>query len=165
MSEVSIEMKVPLDSDGFIRRECPNCERKFKLKYTDFNIEIPEDTSIESHYCPYCYELASLNSWWTKEQLQYAQQLAFKELVEPELRNLGRQIESLNRLGNLVQMNSSFSHSPEPNSLSEKDDMIQTDFPCHPEEPLKIDGTWEQDVACLICGIRYPVSLVKELTE
>ncbi len=165
MSDVSIEMKVPLDADGFFRRECPNCERQFKQKHTDSNTETPENVSVESYYCPYCYESAPLNSWWTKEQLEYAQQLAFKEVIEPELQNLQRQIESLNRLGNLVKMESRLSHSPESNPLSEKDDMIRTDFPCHPEEPLKIDEAWEQDVACLICGIRYPVSLVKELPE
>jgi hypothetical protein len=34
MSEVQIPMSVPLDSDGFIRRECPTCERELKWRPT-----------------------------------------------------------------------------------------------------------------------------------
>ncbi len=28
--KVSFGMTIPLDSDGFLRRECPTCEREFK---------------------------------------------------------------------------------------------------------------------------------------
>jgi hypothetical protein len=28
--DVTLEMSMPLDSDGFLRRECPTCEREFK---------------------------------------------------------------------------------------------------------------------------------------
>lgn len=165
MSMVSIEMKVPLDSDGFLRRECPNCERQFKLKQVDSNTETQEDNNDESYYCPYCYESAPLNSWWTKEQLEYAQQLAFKEVMEPGLRSLQRQIESLNSSSSFVHADVEVSSPPEPNFLSETDDMIKAEFPCHLEKPLKIDEAWKQDVACLMCGIQYPVSLVEELPE
>jgi NMD protein affecting ribosome stability and mRNA decay len=165
MSEIPIEVRVPLDTDGFLRRECPNCGRQFKYKHTESNLETPENTSVESYYCPYCYQSAPLNSWWTKEQLEYAQQLAFRELIEPELQNLQQQIRSLNRHGNFLQIDVSFSQPSEPNPLKETDDMIRVDFPCHPEEPLKIDEIWEQDVACFLCGIQYPLSLVEELPE
>jgi hypothetical protein len=30
MGDVSIPMSLPLDGDGFLRRECPKCERQFK---------------------------------------------------------------------------------------------------------------------------------------
>lgn len=165
MSEVSIEMTLPLDKDGFLRRECPNCERQFKLKQVNSSAETQEDNNDESYYCPYCHEFAPPNAWWTKEQLEYAQQLAYKEVLEPELRNLQRQIESLNGSDSFVSVDVELSNSPEPNFLNEPDDMVRVDFPCHPEDPLKLEETWEQDVACFICGIQYPVMLVKELQE
>lgn len=28
--EVQLSMSLPLDGDGFLRRECPTCEREFK---------------------------------------------------------------------------------------------------------------------------------------
>jgi hypothetical protein len=43
--------------------------------------------------------------------------------------------------------------------------MVRVDMPCHPEEPLKVDEDWEQEVACLVCGIRYPVDLVRALPD
>lgn len=164
MSEVAIEMPVPLDGDGFLRRECPNCERQFKLRPVDSNTEIQENND-ESYYCPYCHESAPLNAWWTKEQLEYAQQLAYKEVLEPELRNLQRHIKSLNDSSSFVCADAELSSLPEQISLSETDDMIKVEFPCHSEKPLKIDETWEQDVACFICGIQYPVALIKEMLE
>jgi len=165
MDDISIEMKVPLDGDGFLRRECPNCERQFKLKYSVSNTETLETIDIESYYCPYCYEPASLDSWWTKEQLEQAQQLAFKEVVEPELKNLQRQIQSLNRNDSFAQIDSKLEYLEESVPLTEVDDMVKVDFPCHPEEPLKIDETWKQNAACFVCGIQYPASLVKESSE
>ena len=33
--EFSIEMSLPLDSDGFLRRQCPACEREFKWLHAE----------------------------------------------------------------------------------------------------------------------------------
>jgi len=52
---------------------------------------------------------------------------------------------------------------PEP--LAEPEDMVRVDMPCYPEEPLKVDEEWEGEVGCLICGIRYPIELVRTLPE
>ena len=43
--------------------------------------------------------------------------------------------------------------------------MVRVDVPCHPEEPTKVDEGWDGEVACLVCGIRYPVDLVRALPE
>ena len=43
--------------------------------------------------------------------------------------------------------------------------MVRVDMPCHPEEPLKVDAKWDGEVACLVCGIRYPVDLVRALPD
>lgn len=43
--------------------------------------------------------------------------------------------------------------------------MVRVEFPCHLEEPIKVDKTWKEDIACLLCGIRYPVDLVRALPE
>lgn len=165
MSDVSIEMSLPLDADGFLRRECPNCERQFKWRSTSLDEGLSEDAEVEGYYCPYCYQSALTDTWWTKEQVEHAKHIALKQVLEPGLRNLQGQINQTNRSGRLVEMEASTSEFPETGQLVEMEDMVQVDFPCHPEEPLKIDGTWEQEIACLICGIRYPVSLVKQLPE
>lgn len=43
MSEIPIPMSLPLDKDGFLRRECPNCERQFKWWPSSSSEETSED--------------------------------------------------------------------------------------------------------------------------
>ncbi len=156
---MSIEMKIPLDNEGFLQRECPNCEQQFRLK--PFEDTTEGDAETEFYYCPYCYKSSSTDSWWTKEQLEYAQKLAFQQVVEPELRNLQHQIRSLNSDFIKVDVKSSqVTDSELPNT---SDYMVKVEFPCHPETPLKIDKVGVQNIVCLICGIQYPIELVEEL--
>ncbi len=42
--EVSFRMTIPLDSDGFLRRECPTCEREFKWQPS----EAEDEEDVES---------------------------------------------------------------------------------------------------------------------
>lgn len=112
MSEISIEMNLPLDADGFLRRECPNCERQFKWKPTSSGSDNSENEEVEEYYCPYCYQPALLDAWWTKEQLEYAQQVALKQVLEPGLKNLQRRINRANDSSGLVQIKASM-FSPE----------------------------------------------------
>jgi len=166
MSEIPIPMSLPLDKDGFLRRECPNCERQFKWWPTPSSEETPEEAQEppEAYFCPYCHEPADPGAWWTKEQLEYAQQLAAAEVLGPELRRFKSEMESENRQSRgLIRFNVSLSSLPRPEPLTEPDDMVRVDVPCHPEEPLKVDEEWDREVACLVCGIRYPVELVRAL--
>ncbi len=183
MSETTIPMSLPLDADGFLRRECPSCERQFKwhpsqpraeapdeINETELDAaleEQPEPSRSQYYYCPYCGEPAAPNAWWTKGQLEYAKALTYAEVVGPQLRDLADSMRGLNRRGGLVSLSVKVDmpdlSRPEP--LTEPDDMERVDFPCHPEEPLKVDETWDDEVACLMCGIRYPVEIVRELPE
>ena len=181
MSETTIPMTLPLDSDGFLRRECPSCERQFKWRPTQseetdlsevgdgdsdtLNESQGANAAPEFYYCPYCYDPGALNAWWTQEQLAYGRELAAAEVLGPELRDLADSMMRLNRSGGLVgvhvDVNMPILSRPEP--LTEPDDMVRVDFPCHLDEPLKIDEAWDEEVACLLCGIRYPVDVVREL--
>jgi hypothetical protein len=48
--DVEISVNVPLDSDGFLRRGCPTCEREFKWLPS----EESESAARGGYYCPYC---------------------------------------------------------------------------------------------------------------
>ena len=37
--KVTLGMTIPLDSDGFLRRECPTCEREFKWRPSEAEAE------------------------------------------------------------------------------------------------------------------------------
>lgn len=166
MSEIPIPMSLPLDKDGFLRRECPHCERQFKWWPTSSE-EISEEIqeAPEAYFCPYCHEPAALDAWWTKEQLEYAQQLAVAEALGPQLRRTKNELKRGNRRSKGISFEMSNFALSRPEPLIEPDDMVRVDMPCHPEEPLKVDEGWDGEVACLVCGIRYPVDLVRALPE
>jgi hypothetical protein len=168
MSESSIPIDLPLDADGFLRRECPTCERQFKWWPTPPPEESSEEAqeAPEAYYCPYCHEPANPGAWWTKEQLEYVQRLAVAEVLRPEVRRFKNDMERINRRSQgQIRFDVSSPPLSRPESLTEPDDMVRVDLPCHPEEPTKVDGGWDGEVACLICGIRYPVDLVRALPE
>ena len=50
-----MEFKIPIkeDSDGYTGRECPACEKYFKIKFG-----IGNETDVPCH-CPYCNHIDS----------------------------------------------------------------------------------------------------------
>ena len=165
---MEMTMSLPLDGDGFLRRECPNCERQFKWRPTareDDATDPADPGEVGAYFCPHCYEPAAPGTWWTKEQVEYGRARAMTEVVRPQVEKFKRSISSLNRPGGLLRVDVTGSAPPDPEPLTEPDDMVRVDLPCHLEEPIKIEEAWDGEVACLICGIRYPVDLVRALPD
>lgn len=138
---------MPLDEDGFLRRECPSCEREFKWRPTPDHEE-SEPAPAEGYCCPYCAERAPIDHWWTRDQLDYAQGLAVSEVLGPELERLERRADPDAFISLEVTVNTP--GKPEP--LREPNDMRRVDFDCHPKEPVKVAEDWPASVHCLICG-------------
>lgn len=138
--EVRIAVSVPVDSDGFLRRECPTCEREFKWLPSD-DEDSSEQPDPGGYFCPYCGVQAPTGDWLTQAQAEYLRAIAIRRVVDPKLDELERSGLKMKR-----------SRSEEPAELTEDDDMRRIDFACHPGEPLKVLEEWEQPVLCLICG-------------
>lgn len=50
---IELGMTIPLDSDGFLRRECPSCEREFKWRPSESDAEeAGESTDDVGYFCP-----------------------------------------------------------------------------------------------------------------
>lgn len=132
-------MAIPVDSDGFLRRECPTCEREFKWlsSPSEDAEEDAADAADGGYFCPYCGLQAPADAWFTKAQLELAEQIVQVEVVDPMLRKF---------------TGSSSGQAGEPTPLTEDNDMRRIDFNCHPSEPLKVADDWSQPVRCLICG-------------
>jgi hypothetical protein len=150
--EIQLSMSLPLDSDGFLRRECPTCEREFKWLSSDSDEEavpVPEG----GYFCPYCAIQASADGWWTPAQLELATNIATQQVVKPELEKFARQVKGISRSsGGFVKADVKMDLPPEADPLVEVDDMRRVDFPCHPDEPIKVLDSWTGEVHCLICG-------------
>jgi len=154
--EASLSMSMPLDSEGFLRRECPTCEREFKWLPAE---EDSEGTPSEDggYYCPYCGVQAGTDTWLTQAQVQLAHNLIAREVLGPMVENLGREIGNVGRdSGGLTSASMRYEAPDEMDPLTEVDDMRRVDFECHPSEPLKVLDDWSKPVRCLICGQPAP---------
>jgi hypothetical protein len=156
--EVVVPYSLPLDSDGFLRRECPTCEREFKCLVTT------DDTEVTSapeggYFCPYCAIQAPPTAWWTKPQLELVQGIGMAEVVGPAIEEFGESIRDIaRRSGGLLEARGGDYRAPKrPDPLTETDDMRRVDFPCHGDDPVKVAEDWTREVHCLICGQSTPV--------
>jgi hypothetical protein len=89
-----IRITIPTDGQGMIGRECLKCKQYFKLK---------PGTGLPTSYChcPYCDYEGNADTFWTPEQVEYANSIAEKEayhqIVEPFLDNIGDMFKDLER--------------------------------------------------------------------
>lgn len=153
--EIQIPMELPLDSDGYLRRQCPRCERVFKWHH-DSDDDRPDGSEApEVYFCPYCGKPSPPDQWLTDEQVDYAQALLAIEAANMVERELRPSFDRLNRSGQgliRVQVEHVPRSTPPPPPLFEPDDMIAVEPPCHPAEPIKVIEDWDGELHCLICG-------------
>lgn len=149
-SERTISVPVELDDDGFLRRECPRCEREFKWMPSDDS----EPTPQAGYHCPYCDHRAHADQWFTKAQMDYLGAVGMQELGGPLLDDLGQSVDRLNRSSSgLISARFERGDMPTPVKPPEPNDMRRVEFGCHPKEPVKVLETWTGRVRCLICGM------------
>jgi len=109
--DATIKVSLPPDEQGLVGRECPKCQRYFKVK---FGTGLPTSTC----HCPYCLYTGSHNEFFTKDQIEYAKSVALKEamdrVIEPELRKLELSFKELERAtsGGLIQIKVKTKRSP-----------------------------------------------------
>jgi hypothetical protein len=148
--EINLSMSLPLDADGFLRRECPTCGREFKWFADQAQDSLSEPVPDAGYHCPLCDVQAPEDSWWTQAQAELARDIAAKAVLGPEMEKLADTITRSG--GGMIEMRMDVPDLPEPRTLSESDDMRRVDFECHPSEPVKVPDDWTAVVHCLICG-------------
>jgi hypothetical protein len=149
--EYQTSMSLPLDKDGFLRRECPTCEREFKvfIQREEGDEADAQSPSPGGYYCPYCAIQADPDGWFTKPQLEAAKSKLMDEFVGPMLDEFKRSVEGSPFVS--VDVNKADKSDSE---LTESDDMRRVDFGCHPETPVKVADDHPEAVHCIICGWR-----------
>ncbi len=153
---MDVSVQLPLDN-GFLRRECPACEREFKWHHGPTS-ERPQDAvDPEVYFCPYCGGTAPPDSWWTKEQLAYVQQVAAGS-VAGEMGDAFEDALGHQRPDSFIRIEVERGDLPEPPAaLHEPNDMTILQSPCHSWEPVKVVETWSEPLHCLLCGENYAV--------
>jgi hypothetical protein len=152
---MEISITLPPDADGFLRRECPHCERQFKWHHGPANEEAEAQAPPTVYYCPLCGKSAALDAWWTQEQIDYAQGFAQPAAMRFALDELA----SAFRGNKYVKIKSGGgSELPGvPVSLTEPNDMQIVASPCHAYEPVKVPDDWNGPLHCLLCGAPFMV--------
>ncbi len=147
--EISIPVSLPLDTDQFLRRECPTCERQFKwFSHAEGDSDAQP---VNQYFCPLCGVPAGTDEWWTPDQLEYARGAAGPEIdrfVQESVSDTFKGIKGLSFKGN-----SDFTLGIDtPDPLIEPDDMVIVEPPCHPNEPVKVPEDSTEHIHCLVCG-------------
>jgi hypothetical protein len=148
---MTIPVEMPLDGDGFLRRECPHCEQEFKWHHGPTEEAPPDLAPVDVYWCPRCGQSAPVDQWWTKEQLDYAERFAAGpafDMVVDQLRSTLKQPR-----GSFFKIDVKPGERPGvPDPLVELDDMAVISPPCHPWEPIKVPEAAQPPYYCLLCG-------------
>lgn len=135
-NQISIPIKP--DQDGYLGRECPNpdCEEYFK---------ITPGTGIKgpaSCHCPYCGHEGDQQTFWTKQQIEYAKSVALSKIV-------GAFRQDLKAL--------EFDHKPRGNSWFG----VSVSMKLKPGAPVPIrwyrENELETEIVCDQCSLRYAI--------
>jgi len=139
MTEKEINIDLPTDSDGFLPRQCPNCEKKFAIQGESYE---------EEHYlnlrCPYCEWIAEFDDFLTEEQAQYAEAVAENEARKMAEKEVGKALED------------AFSGFKSNDSVEVETSTDDIDFG-HREPPSPHLPIATQEVSCSECSFSYIV--------
>jgi hypothetical protein len=116
---MNMSIKISPDAEGYTGRECPACEKYFKIR---FGTGLPGD--VDCH-CPYCNEIASHDRFWTKQQIEYARSVAMNQITAQFLGQL-KKVERKPDRNQFISIGITVTGSPTPiirymeNELEEK---------------------------------------------
>ncbi len=128
---MEISVKIESDADGYTGRECPTCEKYFKIK---FGTGLPGDPEC---HCPYCNHTGPQKEFWTKQQIEYAQSVAMHQLSGQFLAQL-KKLERRPDPRALISIGFTVKGSPTPVAY-------------YREEEL------EERVTCAACTMEYTI--------
>jgi DNA-directed RNA polymerase subunit RPC12/RpoP len=150
--EVILEMSMPLDSDGFLRRRCSSCERELKWLAAgddEDGTEAPDG----GFFCPYCGIQAPPGEWLTEAQEENFTAMIQQEVLGPLFKDFGDGLQrSADRSQGFLSVEVTQPEFDEPVDLMEAEDMRRVDFACHPGESIKVLEDWSGPVRCVVCG-------------
>jgi hypothetical protein len=156
--EMDIALTLPLDQDGFLRRECSKCEQQFKWHDGPANEDVETEPAPPAYYCPFCGEPAGEDSWWTQEQIAFIEGTAEPAMMRECERERKDTLGSSSSRRSGIRFEFKGGDIPAvPAALTEPDDMQIIASPCHSYEPIKVPDDATGPFHCLICGQKFAV--------
>ena len=154
---MNIEFELPLDADGYLRRECPNCEHEFKWHHGQTE-NAPDGFVYENIYwCPRCGRSAAPDQWFTQAQIEHQEAVVAAAAPDAVADMLASAFKSSRNSGIAFTRNGTHNAPLPPDPLVEPDDMVIVAPPCHPWEPVKVPEDAAVPYHCLLCGARFAV--------
>jgi hypothetical protein len=95
------------DDEGYLGRECPKCEKYFKIKP---GTGIP---NFSDCYCPYCQHFGPQNHFWTKHQIEYAQSVVLNK-VSADILKMMKRLETKPKKNQFISIGISVKGRPTP---------------------------------------------------
>lgn len=85
LRQLGSQFSIPIrrDDDGYLGRECPKCERYFKIT--------PGTGITEGKppcHCPYCGHCAGQDQFFTKAQIEYAKSVVMNKVTEAVIKDM-----------------------------------------------------------------------------
>jgi len=141
LGETGLQVGIPMDSDGYLDRECPatECEFEFKVHGDDWRNIVTD----ELVHCPFCGHVADSGKWFTQDQLENLREGARAQLSALIGGALRKDAESWNR----QQPRNSFIRM----TLQVKDRPEHVLVPPEAADPMRLK------ITCSQCACRYAV--------
>ncbi len=135
---VKIPVKLPLDDDGHLDREChaDTCHAEFKILFEDWR----EKVSDHKAYCPICRHEAPSTEWNTDEQREFIKSIALahvQDVVHSALTADARRFNRAQRPG-FIQISMSAKRGVRPIIM-----------------PVEAAKAMRQQFTCEVCACRY----------
>lgn len=152
--DMQVNVPLPSDADGFLRRKCPKCAQEFKW-HSGPTTDRPADWNDPPVYwCPLCGQASDTDDFTTDAQAEYAQEYAAGPAMQQALEEIERQLRGAKG----ITFKPDFGNLPEqPRPLVDPNDMSQIQPPCHSWEPVKVPDDSRSPYYCLACGTAYAV--------
>ncbi|MBM7117124.1 hypothetical protein [Archangium primigenium] len=163
-----VHVELPRDAGGFVRRECPRCQRDFKTRPCRHDANIlqrrlaslfPFENAHESFedvpdgWCPYCGHRAAGDEWLTPAQQAHVEDVARSWANHVRYEQLAHVSRTL-----AVNPRPTFVSAPPvamPGPMSpDSDDLRLLPLVCCGED-VKALWDWEGPLFCPRCGTRH----------
>ena len=154
---MQISIPMPLDNDGFLRRQCPHCNSLFKWHHGPANEDAEHAANPAAYHCPLCGQPAQTDRWNTAEQNEYIEGVAMPTMIREADDLIKDAFKGLDSKLFKFEMTGRLDTPDEPVALIEPDDMVIVVSPCHPYEPVKVPEDTTGPLHCLVCGQPFAV--------